>query len=327
MLSAYRVENHRVTRTELKPGMPVPDGTAWLDLFAPTAEEVHTVENALDVDVPTPDEMKEIEASSRLYIEDGTMVMTALVLAQVEMERPMCSAITFMPSHGKLVTLRYSDPLPFRAFTSRTMHKPGHKPGGFAQGEAVLMGLMDAIIDRGADILERIGDEVNNLSFQVFSESGNGPRNRDLKEQLRREGYQGDMIAKARESLVSLGRMLSFIAQRMGASLSPELRGHVDTLTHDAASLSDHATFLSGKVNFLLETTLGLINVEQNNIIKIFSVAGVALMPPTLIASVYGMNFRDMPELGWPLGYPLAVILMIVSAILPYIYFKRKGWL
>lgn len=320
MLSAYRVENHRVTRTELEPGMPVPDGTVWLDLFMPTAEEVHVVENALDIDVPTPDEMKEIEASSRLRIEDGTMVMTALVLAQVEMERPMCSAITFMLSHGKLVTLRYSDPLPFRAFTSRA----AHKPGGFGQGEAVLMGLMDAIIDRGADILERIGDDVNNLSFQVF---GEGPRNRDLKEQLRRVGYQGDMISKARESLVSLGRMLSFIAQRMGAGLSTELRGHVDTLTHDAASLSDHATFLSSKVNFLLETTLGLINIEQNNIIKIFSVAGVALMPPTLIASVYGMNFRDMPELGWPFGYPLAVILMIVSAILPYIYFKRKGWL
>jgi magnesium transporter len=325
MLAAYRVENNRVVRSELGPHMPVPDGTVWLDLLEPTPDEVHTVENALDLDVPTPDEMKEIEASSRLRIEEGTMVMTAMVLAHVEAERPMCSAVTFMLAHGKLVTLRYADPLPFRAFAGRTMHKPGD----FAQGEVVLLELMDAIIDRSADILERIGDEVNNLSVQVFGhgdqEPGNGSR--DLKEQLRRVGYQGDMISKARESLVSLGRMLSFIAQRMGQALSTELRGHVDTLTHDAASLFDHATFLSNKVNFLLETTLGLINIEQNNIIKIFSVAAVGLMPPTLIASIYGMNFRNMPELGWPYGYPLAIILMIVSAILPYLYFKRKGWL
>lgn len=325
MLAIYRVEGNRITFAELAPDMPVPDSAVWVDLRDPTPAEVATVEHAFDIDVPTPDEMKEIEVSSRLRMEDGVITMTAMVMAQSETERPTCSAITFILSRNRLVTLRYADPLPFRVFASRLCQKPG-APG---KGETVLMGLLDAVIDRTADILERIGDDVNNLSSQVFGTGDSEPTDgsRDLKELLRRIGHEGDLISKGRESLVSLGRMLSFLAQRMGAALPKELRGHVETLTHDAASLSDHASFLSNKVNFLLEATLGLINVEQNNIIKIFSVAAVALMPPTLIASIYGMNFHSMPELSWPYGYPIAIALMVVSAILPYLFFKRKGWL
>ena len=325
MLAIYQVEGNRIVCAELEPDMPVPDSAVWVDLREPTPAEVAAVEHAFDIDVPTPDEMKEIEVSSRLRMEDGAIIMTALVMAQSETERPTCSAITFILSRNHLVTLRYADPLPFRVFSSRLCQKPGAS----GKGENVLLGLLDAVIDRTADILERIGDDVNNLSSQVFGTGDSEPTNssRDLKELLRRIGHEGDLISKGRESLVSLGRMLSFLAQRMGAALPKELRGHVETLTHDAASLSDHASFLSNKVNFLLEATLGLINVEQNNIIKIFSVAAVALMPPTLIASIYGMNFHSMPELSWPYGYPVAIALMIVSAILPYLFFKRKGWL
>ncbi len=325
MLAIYRVEGNRIVCSEMEPEMAVPDAAVWVDLRDPTPAEVATVEHALDVDVPTPDAMNEIEVSSRLRVEDSVITMTAMVLAQSETERPLCSAITFMLARNRLITLRYADPLPFRVFASRLRQKAG--PSG--KGENVLLGLLDAIIDRTADILERIGDDVNNLSSQVFGTGGEEPTNgsRDLKELLRRIGHQGDLISKGRESLVSIGRVLSFLAQRMGAALPKELRGHVETLTHDAASLSDHASFLSNKVNFLLEATLGLINVEQNNIIKIFSVAAVALMPPTLIASIYGMNFRSMPELSWPYGYPSAILLMILSAIMPYLFFKRKGWL
>jgi magnesium transporter len=325
MLAIYRVEGNRVVRAELTLEMPVPDGALWLDLKEPTPAEVAAVESALDLDVPTLDEMKEIEASSRLRVEEGAIIMTAMVLAQSETERPLCSAITFILSRGRLVTLRYADPLPFHMFASRV----AQKPGTFGKGEEMLLGLLDAIIDRTADILERVGDEVNILSYQVFGHGGEERANgsRDFKDLLRRVGHQGDLISKGRESLVSIGRMLSFLAQRMGAALPKELRGHVETLTHDAASLSDHATFLSNKVNFLMEATLGLINLEQNNIIKIFSVVAVALMPPTLIASIYGMNFRDMPELDWPYAYPVAVTVMILSAIAPYLYFKKKGWL
>lgn len=325
MLAIYRVENNRVLRSEQRPGSPVPPNTIWMDLMNPTAAEVSAVERGLDLDVPTLDEMKEIEASSRLRVEDGVMLMTAMVLSQSETERPLCSAMTFILSSGRLVTIRYADPQPLRAFSARIQTRTGV----FEHGEGVLLGLLDAIIDRTADILERIGEEVNTLSSQVFGHGEEGATNgpRDLKALLSRVGHQGDLISKGRESLVSLGRMLAFLTQRVATKSHPELRAYVDTLTHDTTSLSDHATFLSNKVNFLLEATLGLINVEQNNIIKIFSVAAVAMMPPTLIASIYGMNFHDMPELDWPWAYPAVILIMVMSAIGPYIYFKRKGWL
>lgn len=325
MLAVYRVENNRVMRSEQEPGAPVPPHTVWMDLMNPSQAEVAAVERSLDLDVPTLEEMKEIEASSRLRVEEGVLLMTAMVLSQSETDRPLCSAVTFILASGRLVTIRYADPHPFRTFGARVQARTGV----FQQGESVLFGLLDAIIDRTADILERIGDEVNALSYQVF---GHGDEQlaseaRDLKALLSRVGHQGDLISKGRESLVSLGRMLAFLTQRVATTQHPEMRAYVDTLTHDAASLSDHATFLSNKVSFLLEATLGLINVEQNNIIKIFSVAAVAMMPPTLIASMYGMNFRFMPELDWPWAYPAIIVIMFLSAILPYLYFKRKGWL
>ena len=325
MLAIYRVENNRVVRSEPRPGSPVPADTVWMDLMNPTQAEVAAVERGLDIDVPTLDEMKEIEASSRLRVEEGVLMMTAMVLSQSESERPLCSAITFVLSKAKLATIRYADPQPFRVFSARVQNRTGVYP----HGEGILLGLLDSIIDRTADILERIGDEVNALSSQVFGHGEEEPADgsRDLKALLRRVGHQGDLISKGRESLVSIGRMLAFLTQRVGSTSHPEIRAHLDTLTHDATSLSDHATFLTNKVNFLLEATLGLINVEQNNIIKIFSVAAVAMMPPTLIASIYGMNFHFMPELDWPWAYPAIIVVMILSAVAPYIYFKRKGWL
>ena len=150
MLATYRVENNRVVRSEPRPGSPVPPHTIWMDLMNPTQAEVAAVERSLDLDVPTLDEMKEIEASSRLRVEDGVMLMTAMVLSQSETERPLCSAITFILSNGRLVTIRYADPQPFRAFSARIQTRTG----AFRYGEHVLLGILDAIIDRTADILE-----------------------------------------------------------------------------------------------------------------------------------------------------------------------------
>jgi magnesium transporter len=144
---------------------------------------------------------------------------------------------------------------------------------------------------------------------------------------LERIGFNGELDSKARESLVSLARLLVFVQQSGNIAVNDEHRHRFRSISRDAAALSDHASFLGAKVSFLLEATLGLINLEQNNIIKIFSVAAVMFMPPTLIASIYGMNFRHMPELNWPVGYPLALLLMFGSILGIYIYFKRRGWL
>src|SRR6185369_16676001 len=175
------------------------------------------------------------------------------------------------------------------------------------------------------------GDEIDQISREVFrNKTKNVTRKaRDLQEIIERIGKKGDILALARESLVSITRLSSFHQTSDGTDpkSTRELKQELKVLQRDAAALSDHAAFLNSKINFLLDATLGLINLEQNQIIKIFSVAAVVFLPPTLVASVYGMNFDLMPELHLPFGYPLALVLMVGSAILPYLFFKRKGWL
>src|SRR5262249_27850884 len=189
--------------------------------------------------------------------------------------------------------------------------------------------LLDAVIDRAADILERIGTEVDGVSHDIFEPAGSpADRSRSYNDILVTIGRKGDLTSKVRESLVSIGRLLLFLANEADALRWPkEMRAQVKGMQRDIQSLSDHATYLSNKITFLLDAVLGMVSLEQNNIIKIFSVAAVVLMPPTLVASIYGMNFKHMPELDWTPGYPLALVLMVVAAALPYLYFKWKKWL
>ena len=193
-------------------------------------------------------------------------------------------------------------------------------------GEAALLGLLDTVIDRAADILERIGDEVNVLSTEAFGQGDEDADGRDFKDVLRRLGKEGDLISKARESLVSMGRLLAFLGQT-SEGRSRKSRTHLETLSHDIASLSDHATFLANKVNFLLEATLGLINVQPNNIIKIFSVAAVVVMPPTPIARIHGMNFPPLPEPAPPQRLSPRAVTHGGPSLCPYLFFRATGWL
>jgi magnesium transporter len=309
---------------EVANGVDLPPDAMWIDLLDPAEGEKKAIEGTLGIDVPTPEEMQEIEISSRLRQEPEGLYMTATLIVQADTANPLTTAVTFILAGSRLITLRYLDSQPFRAFA---VHAERH-PGLYTSGFAVLGGLVEAVIDRAADILERTGSEVDGLSRQIFNRpTGGAPGGTSFREVLDRIGHNGNITSKTRESLVSLGRMLTFLGQNGDLKGSKDLRQRMKTITRDILALSDHATFLSNKVNFLLDATLGMINIEQNNIIKIFSVAAVVFLPPTLIASIYGMNFRAMPELDWHLGYPLAVIGMIVSAVLPYLFFKRRGWL
>ena len=323
MLNCFVPEPHGLTRLDPAPAV-VPEHCLWVDLVEPTLDEEKSVEQFLAIDVPTREEMKEIEASNRLYEEDGALYMTATVVTKIDTERPESSAITFILVRNKLITNRYSDPLPFRRFIA---YAERHS-SVCGSATTVLAGLLESIIERIADVLERVGSDLDELSAGVFAP----PRRRktvtrDLRAVMERIGRGGDLTSKARESLVTLGRLLSFVQQSSSVNLSGDLRSRFRTLTRDVQALSDHASFVANKLTFMLEATLGLINIEQNNIIKIFSVAAVVFLPPTLIASIYGMNFQHMPELEWYVGYPFAVVLMVISAILPYVYFKRRGWL
>jgi magnesium transporter len=299
----------------------------WIDLLNPTTEEEHGIEDLLGVDVPTREEMQEIEISSRLYIEGNAQYMTASLICRAETDSPQTTAVTFILAGGRLVTLRYEDPRPFQTFPLQVERH------GEASSSAldVLLGLLEAIVDRTADILERVQGEVDSVSTQIFTPPEgkrhareSGTRYRNI---LRAEGRNQLLTLKARESLVSIGRVVTFLGRPSDFKPSKPEAARLKTLSRDLESLSDHATHLAQTITFLLEATLGLLNIEQNEIIKIFSIAAVVFLPPTLIASIEGMNFHHMPELSWTFGYPLGLLALVVSGFLPYWYFKRRGWL
>jgi magnesium transporter len=210
----------------------------------------------------------------------------------------------------------------------------GQRPGAVscATGELLMLSLIEALIDRMADTLERVAADTDAISRSVFrhkSKNGRPSKQRDLAATIEQIGSNGDLLTKLRESLVSISRLLTFhsAAEAEDKRALKEVRARIKSLHRDASALADQSNFLSNKTNFLLDATLGLINLEQNQIIKIFSIVAVVLMPPTLVASIYGMNFAHMPELSWSYGYPTALILMAVAAAVPYLWFKREGWL
>src|SRR6202521_3634469 len=226
----------------------------------------------------------------------------------------------------RLVTVRYDAPKPFMLVENKLARACA--PG--ITGEMVLMELLDAVIDRNADILERAGSDMDTISHDIFepegaARTGHAKRYSDI---LIAIGRKGDLTSKVRESLVSIGRVVTFVAAAVdGVKWSKDMREQLKTMQRDVTSLTDHASYLSNKITFVLDAMLGVVNLEQNNIIKLFSVMAVVLMPPTLIASIYGMNFKGMPELDWPHGYTYALVSMLLAAAGPYMYFKWKKWL
>ncbi|HEU0223611.1 MAG TPA: magnesium transporter CorA family protein [Paracoccaceae bacterium] len=308
----------------LKPA-EAPSQAVWTDLLRPDPAELAEVAAAHAVELPSRAEMEEIELSSRLYWDNGAAYMTALLPARADGDNPEMGPVTFVLTGDGLVTIRYHEPRSFETYPARAQKTAF----GCGSGEAVLLGLFEEIIDRLADILERVGRDIDSLSHTVFRPAHDPQgKSRDYQRLLEEIGRKGDLVSKLSDSLLSCERIMGFLGQVTTQRASHrDIRSAVKTHGRDAHSLLQHAAFLSQKTTFLLEATLGMIGIEQNAIIKIFSVAAVAFLPPTLIASVYGMNFKHMPELGWPFGYPVAISLMILSAVLPLLYFRRRGWL
>jgi len=295
----------------------------WYDMIEPSRDDDKLVERSLGVEIPTRDEQSDIEPSEILYVENGASYMTAHLVAKADSGRAKMAPVTFILTKKALVTVRYDDPRPFSMFVSRS----GKIEGGVASPEAVLAGLAETIIDRAADILQGVDATIDKVSSEVFE----AETQRDTARQsavLRSIGLQGDLLSKVRESLLSLERMILFMQSATPPDMrSVELRARARAIYRDIQTLEEHATFASSKIQFMLDATLGLVSIEQNKIIKLFSVVSVVMMPPTLVASIYGMNFKLMPELDWPAGYPLALVLMVVAAVLPYLFFRWKKWL
>jgi magnesium transporter len=305
----------------------IPDTATWIDLEQPTKEEEALVERCIHVNVPTQAEMAEIEPSSRLFERDGALYMTVSVLSGVAEGDPSTTPISFVLTDNRLVTVRYMTPKPIRAFIDHVRREPE-----LARDAAtVLVRMIDAIIDRLADELENLSGEIEKISDHIFQRQLDDRRipAARLTALLTRIGRAQILLAKIRYSAVSMIRMLSFVS---GSNWThdesrKEIRHHLASLSTDVTSLGEHANFLSDNLQFLLDASLGLISIEQNAAMKLFSWAALVFLPPTLIAGVFGMNFKHMPELNWVDGYPLALGLIVASAVLPILYLKRRGWI
>ncbi len=328
---------------------PAPLAAAvWIDVADPLAWEKPMVEEVLGIALPSRAEMGEIEATSRTYIEDGATYITVPLVVGIESEAPGSVPVTFVLADGRLVTVRYGDPQAFRKLAQGLRRAPPP-----ADSMALLLRILEHAVDRTADILERMGAENDAVSQRIFG----APADRrlsteDLNQILRRIGMTQFVLSKCHDSLVALGRAVTFLAVPAMAPgvgkgvASAAAAGQADAdppaaasrrdkahrealkaLQRDIQSLNENSAFLFSNVAFLLDAAVGRISIEQSAIIKIFSVAAVVLLPPTMVASIYGMNFEHMPELAWPLGYPLALLLMVLSSVVPYLLFKRKGWL
>lgn len=315
----------RIVPPEVESIELTPD-VVWIDLLMPTPGEIAAVEEASGLTLPGHAELSEIETSSRLRTDGDVLCLSAPLVHRAQSHHPGTTPVGFVVAPELLVTMRFE---PLRAFENFERIARGSAP-------EVFVGLLEAIVDRTADVLEHISAELDVLSLRLFRSRtlGGGREGRtrareaaDLQAVLRRVGAHGDLASKIRDSLLSLGRIVPYVAATRAGELSTSVKTRLETLRYDIASLSDYDTHLLAKVQLLLDASLGLITVQQNEIIKVLAVVSVVGVPPTLIASMYGMNFHAMPELNWTYGYPYALALIVLSAVAPMLWFKLRNWL
>ena len=308
------LEGGRLVDRPLDPSAALPRDALWVDVLKPTAEEIHAVER-FGLSVPPPEALVEIEATSRFFEDEEGLHLRSYFLQELA-EGGVNVTVHFTVSKGRLFTFHYQEVPTFDDFAQQLQHKPELAKDPFA----VILGILETRIDRVADVLERLYAETDDFSRRVFQ-----VEETDLEIVVNRLAGTEDLNGKARLSLMDKQRVLSRLVRN--GIIPLEHRDRLKEILRDVASLIEHSTSLFEKIRFLMDVTMGRINVEQNKIIKIFSIAAVVFLPPTLVASIYGMNFRFMPELHWHYGYPFAVVLMVLSGIAPYLLFKRKGWL
>lgn len=320
----YRHNNESLSHP-WQPSDPLPDGLFWLDMVAPTADEHLAVEKRLVIDIPSKTEVWKNNVLNRLYVEEEIAYMTASLISKSDSTYPTTSAVTFILGKNFILTVHDITPTSFKNFSARLQrpHEKFHTPAH------LMAGLFEEIIHRVAYNSELVVSSLDEVSHDVFGVNVLDKRvkksSQFLKSAIKKLGGAADLNSQISESLHSINRLLVFLKQ-ISAPEATTIAA-IDLMISDTIALKSQCAFLSDKITFLLDATLGLINVEQNVIIKIFSVVAVFFLPPTMVSSVYGMNFQHMPELSWVAGYPMALGIMALCAIIPYIYFRKKGWL
>jgi magnesium transporter len=298
---------------------------AWIDLVDATDEERAEVERATKLHVPTFKEVTEIESSSRVFSRDGAIYLSMPLPATGDARAPL-SAVGFVLGERVLVTARFSRHPVFDSVFEGCEQKEG------LSAREIFLWIIEVLVDRAADSLEHASAKLDTLSeatFHAEPELKAARRQTDwsLRQGLRQLGVTGGWISQIRDTLLGINRIASFVAESGDTKLAPEDASRLKVIRTDVVSLADYEAHLSSKVQFLLDATLGFINIEQNDIVKTLTVASVVGIPPVLVAGIYGMNFQHMPEYAWRLGYPFALGLIVVTGLLPLVWFKRRGWM
>ena len=319
MLRLFRCGLKAFETVEAVQGWTLPGDAVWIDLIEPTREEETAVERALGLLLPTREEAAAIEPSSRLYQENGATYITAFVLVNSETDHPDTAPVTFVLTAQTLVTIRYGEPRSFKVFAAQAARQPALCGGA----TATFLNLLDAIVDRTADVLENLNTEVDAIGRTVFAQ----PRPASFEGCLYQLGRAQTLNAEVRESLASLERATGFAALAQPLHDNRADIEHLKTVNRDTRSLGEQSDALSGTIGFMLNAALGFIGIEQNENARTFSLVATVFLPMTLIASIYGMNFEHMPELGWRYGYAWALGLMLLSLAISITLFHRKRWI
>jgi magnesium transporter len=321
MIRLFTASSGILAPTNNRIDAPLPNNIAWIDLFNPSREEDIWVEANVGIEVPTMVDMQEIEDSARFYTLNDAHYMTAPMVHSAHKNNANLSPVTFILTKNCLITVRYCQPQAFSQFEAKAAKIKNGLLQTNAHNRQILLGLLESVTDRCADLLEGCALKLNHEQDALFSNNPNPMTTKGFRASMHLLGQQGAFLSKITESLAGFERMITYM------HMIEVDKARLEQIDKDIKSLSRHNDLLSNKIFFLLDAVVGLVSVEQNGIIKIFSVAAVAFMPPTLVASIYGMNFNFMPELSWPFGYPFALGLMVLSALIPLLYFKFKKWL
>lgn len=298
----------------------------WIDLLDPTPEERAEVERATKRRLPTKAAIEEIESSSRVFVEDGAFYLSTPVLEGVDPSKARLTTVGFVLSPERLVTLRFARVQAFDevAASYSSVAQP-------SASDAFLR-LLETIIDHAADALEHASAELEAISHSAFHRDPPrgykfGKASEALREALRALGRTGDGISHIRDTLLGIGRIAAFVHEAGSPAQVVDAPARLNAIRADISSLNDYQTHLSNKVQFLLDATLGFISIQQNDIVKTLTIVSVVGVPPVLIAGIYGMNFKSFPELSWHFGYPFALLMIVVSGLLPLVWFKLRGWM
>ncbi len=325
MITVY---THHGRQIIVQPTAHWPDDIVWVDLFEPDAAAIAAVEERYQINLPEPDELSEIQVSSQLYANGDNFSMSMPIMSSIDTDHYDIGAMNFTLTPKVLITMRFLDPKPIGMFVDKFLQRPDY----YSAPSRVLIGIIDIFVDRSADVLERIGDQMDKLSRSIFSnrtkpEDIRMENSSAIRQVLQNVGRAGDLLGIFRSAMTGFERVTSFLINNAEDVIGEKGSRKLKSLAADMHSLEFHADSLQQRIEFLLDATLGVISIEQNKVMQVFTVAAVTLMPPTLLAGIWGMNFKHMPELEWPHGYPLAIAMILASALVPLVYFRRKGWI